>query len=201
MSRRRASPGGLPELIGPTDAAPAEPTPRPAGPRSPASGSRVHGVLHQFKNGELHTGSGQRVTSRRQALAIALSLASPPEDRRGSEADPWSAAAAPRVDVATVLGALRELDPELARKVLPARGQLSLFAASTAPIDHLWVYQGQELKAPHATLEACKLCPVQRRTVRRFTRPMVYYCRRHGEPWERVRPACAAAAKGGADGA
>ena len=35
----------------------------------------VRGVLHEFKEGQLHSGSstGKKVTSRKQAIAIALS--------------------------------------------------------------------------------------------------------------------------------
>lgn len=37
--------------------------------------SKVHKVMHEFKHGELHSGSkhGPEVTSRKQAIAIALS--------------------------------------------------------------------------------------------------------------------------------
>lgn len=46
-----------------------------------AKGSgKVHKVMHEFKHGELHSGSktGPKVTNRKQAVAIALS-----EARRG----------------------------------------------------------------------------------------------------------------------
>lgn len=35
----------------------------------------VEGVMHEFKHGQLHSGSstGKKVTSRKQAIAIALS--------------------------------------------------------------------------------------------------------------------------------
>ena len=38
-------------------------------------GDKVHKVLHEFKHGQLHSGSkhGKKVTSRKQAIAIALS--------------------------------------------------------------------------------------------------------------------------------
>lgn len=40
-----------------------------------APGGKVRKVLHEFKEGTLHSGSdkGPRVTSRKQAIAIALS--------------------------------------------------------------------------------------------------------------------------------
>jgi len=42
-------------------------------PKSP----KIHKVMHEFKHGELHSGSkkGPMVTSRKQAVAIALSEA------------------------------------------------------------------------------------------------------------------------------
>ena len=36
---------------------------------------KVGKVLHEFKEGTLHSGSGQKVTSKKQAVAIALSEA------------------------------------------------------------------------------------------------------------------------------
>ena len=36
---------------------------------------KVHVVMSEFKKGTLHSGSGQKVTSRKQAVAIALSEA------------------------------------------------------------------------------------------------------------------------------
>lgn len=44
--------------------------------------SKVHKVLHEFKHGELKSSSGQKVTSRSQAIAIGLSEAR--EQRRGT---------------------------------------------------------------------------------------------------------------------
>lgn len=43
---------------------------------------KIHKVMHEFKHGELHSGSkkGPEVTSRKQAIAIALS-----EARRGKK--------------------------------------------------------------------------------------------------------------------
>lgn len=43
---------------------------------------KIHKVMHEFKHGELHSGSkkGPKVTSRKQAVAIALS-----EARRGKK--------------------------------------------------------------------------------------------------------------------
>lgn len=45
-----------------------------------AKQAKVHKVMSEFKRGELHSGSksGKRVTSRKQAVAIAMS-----EARRG----------------------------------------------------------------------------------------------------------------------
>ena len=42
-------------------------------PKSP----KIHKVMHEFKHGELHSGSkhGPKVTSRKQAVAIAISEA------------------------------------------------------------------------------------------------------------------------------
>jgi hypothetical protein len=42
---------------------------------SKAGKAKVHKVMHEFKHGTLHSGSkkGPEVTSRRQAVAIALS--------------------------------------------------------------------------------------------------------------------------------
>lgn len=42
-----------------------------------AASPKVHKVMHEFKEGELHSGSkhGPKVTSRKQAVAIALSEA------------------------------------------------------------------------------------------------------------------------------
>jgi len=47
-------------------------------PRKPAKGrAKVKTVMHEFKHGTLHSGSkhGPKVTSRRQAVAIAMSEA------------------------------------------------------------------------------------------------------------------------------
>lgn len=43
----------------------------------PPKSSKVHKVMHEFKHGELHSGSkqGPKVKSRLQAIAIALSEA------------------------------------------------------------------------------------------------------------------------------
>jgi len=37
--------------------------------------SKVHKVMHEFKEGSLKSGSGKKVTSRKQAVAVALSEA------------------------------------------------------------------------------------------------------------------------------
>lgn len=39
-------------------------------------------VMHEFKEGELHSSSGQKVTDRKQALAIALSKAASKREAR-----------------------------------------------------------------------------------------------------------------------
>lgn len=36
---------------------------------------KVHKVMHEFKEGSLKSGSGKKVTSRKQAVAVALSEA------------------------------------------------------------------------------------------------------------------------------
>ena len=43
--------------------------------RSSPQGPKVEKVMHEFKHGELHSGSkkGPKVSSRKQAIAIALS--------------------------------------------------------------------------------------------------------------------------------
>jgi uncharacterized protein DUF6496 len=40
-----------------------------------AQRAKVHTVLKEFKSGSLKSGSGQKVTNRKQAVAIALSEA------------------------------------------------------------------------------------------------------------------------------
>ena len=40
-----------------------------------AARNKVHTVMREFKEGKLRSGSGHKVTSKRQALAIALSEA------------------------------------------------------------------------------------------------------------------------------
>lgn len=42
---------------------------------SPAQQRKVGTVLHEFKAGNLRSGSGGKVTNRRQAIAIAMSEA------------------------------------------------------------------------------------------------------------------------------
>lgn len=43
-------------------------------PRTKAGKQRkVHKVMHEFKHGELKSGSGRKVKSRKQAIAIAMS--------------------------------------------------------------------------------------------------------------------------------
>lgn len=43
--------------------------------RKSAAQKKIHKVMHEYKHGELHSGSkgGPRVKSRRQAVAIAMS--------------------------------------------------------------------------------------------------------------------------------
>ena len=60
-----------------------------------------------------------------------------------------------------------------------AKEQLALFDdREPASTTHTWAYYGQEQKPPHARIDACLRCFVRRRTVRRFTRPLVTYARR-----------------------
>lgn len=42
---------------------------------SKAAGDKVGEVMHEFKKGELKSGSGKKVTSRKQAVAIGISEA------------------------------------------------------------------------------------------------------------------------------
>ena len=46
-------------------------------PKTKRQSPKIHKVMHEFKHGELHSGSkkGPMVTSRKQAVAIALSEA------------------------------------------------------------------------------------------------------------------------------
>jgi len=43
--------------------------------KTPAARSKIETVMHEFKSGSLHSGSGAQVRNRKQALAIALSEA------------------------------------------------------------------------------------------------------------------------------
>jgi len=45
--------------------------------KSSRGNAKVHTVMHEFKHGQLHSGSktGPKVTSRKQAIAIAMSEA------------------------------------------------------------------------------------------------------------------------------
>lgn len=45
---------------------------------------KVHAVMSEFKRGTLHSGSGEKVTSREQAVAIAMSEAGLSRKRRRS---------------------------------------------------------------------------------------------------------------------
>jgi hypothetical protein len=40
-----------------------------------AAGKKVEKVMHEFKHGQLKSGSGKKVTSKKQAIAIGLSEA------------------------------------------------------------------------------------------------------------------------------
>jgi len=46
-------------------------------PKNISKSPKIHKVMHEFKHGELHSGSkhGPKVTSRKQAVAIAISEA------------------------------------------------------------------------------------------------------------------------------
>ncbi len=46
---------------------------------SPAQQSKVHKVMHEAKAGELKSGSGKKVTSHKQAVAIAMHEAHVPK--------------------------------------------------------------------------------------------------------------------------
>jgi len=41
--------------------------------QTPKQKEKVEKVMHEFKEGELTTGSGKKVTNRKQAVAIAMS--------------------------------------------------------------------------------------------------------------------------------
>lgn len=45
------------------------------GKLSPKQQEKVHTVLREFKAGKLSSGSGRKITNRRQAIAIAMSEA------------------------------------------------------------------------------------------------------------------------------
>lgn len=49
----------------------------PKTPKSVSKSPKIHKVMHEFKHGTLHSGSksGPKVTSRKQAVAIAISEA------------------------------------------------------------------------------------------------------------------------------
>ena len=44
-------------------------------PKTPAAKAKIHKVMSEFAGGSLASGSGQKVSSRKQALAIALNQA------------------------------------------------------------------------------------------------------------------------------
>jgi len=49
--------------------------PLPRVPKGPTAKRKIHTVLREFKAGALRSGSGSKVTSKKQAVAIALSKA------------------------------------------------------------------------------------------------------------------------------
>jgi hypothetical protein len=65
--------------------------------QTPRARSRVAKVMHEYKEGELHTGSkkGPKVKSRKQAIAIALSEAGVSKNR-GSKKKSASAKKSPK---------------------------------------------------------------------------------------------------------
>lgn len=174
-----------------------------SGPRPPSAASRaeplardvVRAQLHRFKRGELYTSAGDRVTSRQQALAIALATAHPGRRDRGTgPAGAGQSEAEREAKLERALGALAEVNRELAAKVQPARaGQLALFAdPAPAATDHAWQFQGQELHAPRAVIEVCPRCGTCRRTVRRNARALVTYGKAYDpQSFSRIRPPCA----------
>jgi len=50
----------------------------------PTSQEKVHKVMHEYKRGKLKSGSGKKVKSRKQAIAIGLSEAR----KRGAKVPP-----------------------------------------------------------------------------------------------------------------
>ena len=48
---------------------------RDRAPKGPKAAAKIETVMREFKEGELHSGSGKTVTSRPQAVAIALDSA------------------------------------------------------------------------------------------------------------------------------
>lgn len=53
---------------------------------------KIEKVMHEYKTGELHSSSGEKVTNRKQAVAIAMSEAGVPKKRkrRGGMLDSYS---------------------------------------------------------------------------------------------------------------
>jgi len=49
---------------------------------SPAQKNKVHKVMHEHKKGTLKSGSGKKVKSRRQAVAIAMSESGQSKQRK-----------------------------------------------------------------------------------------------------------------------
>lgn len=152
----------------------------------------VHACMHDFKHGALRTGSGAPVHTRKQALAIGLSIA---KEAAPVHHEPVS----PRVEQA--LRMLADVDPQLAAKVQPAeRKQLALFhqaETSTDDSDHEWRYLGRELPTVgKGSIYQCTRCPVTKRTERRGGRNVITYAN-DGQHYRAARLSCARA-QGGA---
>ncbi len=47
--------------------------PKPASKSHSCKQNKMHKVMHEFKHGQLKSGSGAKVTSRNQAIAIGMS--------------------------------------------------------------------------------------------------------------------------------
>jgi hypothetical protein len=146
-------------------------------------------VMSAHKHGRLYSGSGQRVVTRRQAVAIALAM----QDRAagpGPDVQAGASPAAPDVDAA--LRAVAEVNPSLAPKVQrAAREQLLLLPAGPAPqVDHDWRYRGQEQAGERAVIDECAHCGLVRRTARRGGGRRDTYATGGSASYARTRPAC-----------
>lgn len=122
---------------------------------SKRSAQMVHDVLSAHKRGELRLPSGQPVTSRRQAVAIALRMANRYE-------------APPRPVIperlAQLLIELQKADLPLAQKLQFGRQQLDLFHDFTpAPSGHDWTFQGVVPGRSPYRRYRCSRCPAVKR--------------------------------------